>query len=524
MSSSTLNQIEAEVTKINDFIIPIFKDITDAKDDDKKPTGSDDISNIESELQKYGEDLIETEESQIKLYGKTVTNKGLEYIIQAIDAIYPVSPTKVFNTNTKRILYRCYQDIYVKTKKYINDLSSDVNSKFYIMLKDNDFSKLGKDGFDMENFYHLYKLWFDGTDISPDKKPIGDLLTNLFKATSDDGKSKNDAIETSFTRILNVVVPDIAAIIYYGFSLDYKSGTLKQTGKLLSAASSSISTGISSLGSKFSNSLPTMVNPFTKSRVGGMNNAKKRFMTPKWVDCSNKPLVGSLTRDDVCNQEFITFLIGMLLNQNYNTEIASETDITKNGTVITDVKDFEFLNLFDYTTADSFPPYVINEHTIKIKKFSNIFLYNIWLLIIFKFILNQNDLDNIFEPKTPAVPKTPTVPGTHATEYELLIMNMTRADVINPSPGGGKPPPATDLGLYIEHTIKYIKDFNTEIIFPELEKFDQTKKKGGNLSQFTSSKYLTKKNKKMLTLKITLKKKYKNSYYLTKKIKKKFRK
>ena len=520
MSGSPLT---TEIDTITQFIDLIDASLNDAKTNTDKPTDND-LAEIQDKLNKYSEDLNKFDESQIKSYGNSVTNKQLEYIITAIDNIYLVSSTKVFKTNTKRLLYHLYEEIYVKTKKYINDLSSDVNSEFYKMLKDEknyNFSILGKNGFDMENFYHLYKLWFSGMALPPDKKPIGELLTALFKATSKDGKRKNDTtkptenIETRFTTILNTVIPDIAAIILYGFSLDYKSGVLQKTGKVLSQTSSAISTGITSVGSKISKSLPAMVNPFTIKRMsGGFSNAETRFKPLQFfqVLCHH----GDPLR---CCADFINFLIGMLLNVDYIEDITTNTTIlnTTTGSAIRDLKDINIEKIFIHGTDPNDPDFIIKNNPkqpIQIENFSNIFLYNIWLLIIFKFILNQENLDNVFEPKTPAV------------EYQLKIMDISGNVIsINPPPTAppGTPIKATDLGIYIEHAILYITEFNKKFINPTLEKFDQTKKKGGNLLNFTSRKYLTKKNKKMLTLKKTLKKKYKKSCYLTKKIKK-FRK
>jgi hypothetical protein len=623
------NHVESNLSSLTQNLTKMVEDITKKIPTETPPTSNDTESeNLENpklkKLVDLSNEIDRTDKTQIKKQGNPVINKQLKFIVDAIDNIYPVRFGKVFKSSTKRELYTYYKLIKGNIVKYINDLSSDVTSNFYQLLKDdkkNDFSKLGKNGFDMKTFYidptsktataktkkppkkpTKKSISFGGGfgNIFSSKSPVDTkiqqkLLTKLFVATSKDGKKLDDiqkekikqsqkekeegkteegkteegeeTISSKFEEILNVVIPDIAAIIYYGYKLDYNNSILHKTGKTTTAASSAVKSGVSAIGhsvyhapGKLWTHIRGNSNRDSESgivsvggQVGGENkngNGKTRFKTPEWL-CKPDDV------PDICNKSFINFLIGILLNPNYNPNINSDKvsfdKIFKVTSILTSIEDPTIMRLH----IDNLMP-----DKIKILKFSNIFLYNIWLLIIFKFILNQGYLDDDLILKT------------RVTELGIKDNKGNIYNISNPT-----------LGMYIKKFIGYIKELDKKYPMLETEEKEEEEdedededeedeeeenggkenggkenggeeegdrddeEKGddeeegdenrGSLDSLRSRmsdvdgggrKYTTKKRKPLLTLKKRYKKsrnqtkKNKKSRYLTKKLKKKFRK
>jgi hypothetical protein len=282
-------------------------------------------------------------------------------------------------------------------------------------------------------------------------------------------------------------------------------------------------------------------------QVGGENkngNGNTRFKTPEWL-CKPDDV------PDICNKSFINFLIGILLTLNYNPNINS--DKVSFDKII---NAFDVMNSVDGLTQTRVRVDNSKPDKIKILNFSNIFLYNIWLLIIFKFILNQGYLDDdlILKPRV--------------TELGIKDNEGNIHNISNPT-----------LGMYIKTFIGYIKELDKKYPMLETEEKEeeedededededeedeededitqskpppksnpQPEEDGDDEDENRESldsfpkmrwsdpdgggrKYTTKKRKPLLTLKKRYKKsrnqtkKNKKSRYLTKKIKKKFRK
>jgi hypothetical protein len=630
-------QIKVELSKLTDSITGIKNKLSEdlTSESPNTPDIKDISDNNLKKLIEFSEDVYETNTKGEKKQTNPVVNKQLEFIVNAIDNIYPVRVGKVFESSTKRELYTYYKFIRDNIKKYINDLSSDVTSSFYQLLKDdkkNDFSKLGKNGFDMKTFYidpnsktaskrptkpkKTKKIGGGFGNIFSSKSPVDTkiqqkLLTKLFVATSKDGKKLNDiqvakakeakknisegeektsegeektsegeekksegeekksegeekksegeekksegeeklSISSKFTEILNVVIPDIAAIIYYGYKLDYNNSILYKTNKTTTSASNALSTGVTTIGSSVYHAPTNLWSRLRgkKEKVGGApnknGNGKTRFKTPEWL-CKPDNVPGNVP--DTCNKDFINFLIGILLNPNYNPNINSNN--TSYDKIFSGV-------VFTETITDKPVRIMVMElktKKIDIVKFSNIFLYNIWLLIIFKFILNQGYLDD-----------------------DLILyshLQDTKRLPIKDNGGNIHPISTPTLGTYITETIKYIKELDKTYPMLETEEKEDDKEEGeeeeeeeedeeeeghgeeeddgnggdedeegekeresldkikGRMSDGGGRKHSSKKRKPLITLKKRYKKsrkqtkKNKKSCKQTKKLKKKFRK
>jgi hypothetical protein len=450
--------------------IQTFKnDVTESKPQLSKGDDTNDVVNEDlKKLIVLAEGMKSVEQGTLLKQDKSVIIKQLKYIENAINKIYSVN---IGHFGLKGEIYALYDKIRASTIKYINDLSADVTSDFYETLKNNDFSELGINGFYMETFHDntpiQKKGLFSRNKSLPDKKKQLELLIKLFEATSKDGTLIDSTIVGShkiitggtvasdFESILNNVIPSIVAIIFYGNTAPYKPHTLS--------------------------SFTTTPKPFTPpdwfcpdKKSGKKSDEKSDEKTGKKSDEKS---------DEKCNKDFIDFLINkILLNDKWSTKSTKSLTIT--------------------TTTPL-------NYNVDINDFSNIFLYNIWLLIILKFILTQNSL---------------LLPFNTELKVDYDVINGIPANYNGHYDG---------LKKLIEKNLEKLKT-EQDKIDKMLVKFDQIKKKPlvvTSNNSFTmlrkqskgkkgGKKHLTKKRKLLLTLK----KKYKKSRHLTKKLKKKFRK